>query len=340
MKKHFLTCALALCMAFLCACGGGESGSQGGGTAAEPLPAAPAPGEPEEPEPVPEPEKLEGLIFASGMTIVGYDESQTHFEIRCFQPETEKESLISQFDLLYINGNDYYQLAAYERVNRDLFSDDYSKIAVTKHFVSSGETHAGWIDSDGSFFDVTEALGLQSKSGSESPASYNAMGFSDNLFGYYQYTGKPDPPCYWVPINNVTSSAICEGDVFTRNGQPDESSITSWIDDTRYIVNINFSHNHWNSQILDRVEDKTREYIPGNSRNNRDGFVSPDGTQIAFMSAPEGCGKVTNVYIIPVEGGDPVKVTGCSFVLSDLWWSIQDSNSNQEAGSYILIDWK
>lgn len=374
MKKRFLTCALALCMAFLCACGGG-SGSQVGGSAAEPPPAPPAPEEelpeelpPEEavepepvPEPVPEPEpeelepeRLEGLIFVSGVTVIGYGDAQTHYEIRCFQPETGKESLISQLDFLTTNNKDYYVPASIQQIRRDMFSDDYSKLAVTKHFVSNGETHAGWIDSDGNFFDVTEALGLQSKSDFDDPASYEALGFSDNLFGYYQYTGKLDAPHYWVPVDNITPSAICEGNVFTRNGpfedgkiaveaEPYQRSsyeyheITSWIDDTRCIVNTSGI----NSQILDLTEKKTREYIPGDSRENWNGVASPDGTRIAFMSAPlEGSNKVTDVYIIPVEGGNPARVTGYSFVLADSGWSIRNRSPYQEAGGYILIDWK
>ena len=107
----------------------------------------------------PEPEKLEGLIFAAEEWTLDPGLAQDHYAVRSFHPETGKESLISRFDLQVImNGSDLYRPAKRDRMSRDIFSEDYSTIAVTKNFAGNGETHAGWMDTDGNFFDVTEAL--------------------------------------------------------------------------------------------------------------------------------------------------------------------------------------
>lgn len=57
-----------------------------------------------------------------------------------------------------------------------------------KVFSSNSEVHAGWIDADGNFFDVIEALGLQSKSDFDEPVKYYAAGFADGHFCYYDKT--------------------------------------------------------------------------------------------------------------------------------------------------------
>lgn len=203
MKKHLLACALALCMAFLCACGGNSGGGSpvpGESAPAEPPAAPPAAEEecPEEnlpdeavepepipepiPEPPPEPEKLEGLIF-----LTSFSGQTGGYEIYCFNPETGSESLVSRFTLW--TSSDEYSPSSYRLrgiVDRTAFSSDYGKMACTKYFTNNGETHAGWLDTEGNFFDVTEALGLQSKSDFDDPVPYWAAGFQDGFFGYVQ----------------------------------------------------------------------------------------------------------------------------------------------------------
>ena len=42
---------------------------------------------------------------------------------------------------------------------QDLFTPDFSKISVTRVATSNQSMHAGWMDKDGNFFDVTAAVG-------------------------------------------------------------------------------------------------------------------------------------------------------------------------------------
>lgn len=91
------------------------------------------------------------------------------------------------------------------------------------------------------------------------------------------------------------------------------------------------------SFIVDTAAQNVTEYIPGNSRNNWNGILSPDGTKIAFMSAPRGIYSPayfpeTDIYIIPIEGGDPVKVTGHSFSLGREAYA-------EHTKTCVLIDW-
>jgi len=110
--------------------------------------------------------------------------------------------------------------------------------------------------------------------------------------------------------------------------------VTAWIDETHCIVNGTRDH-HIDSLILD-LEAKTQvKYIPGESRQNWNGFLSPDGTKIAFMSEPlSGSNTTTGLYIIPTEGGDPVEVTGYS-----ISFATYDRYFSGNMGTYILIGW-
>ena len=204
----------------------------------------------------------------------------------------------------------------------------YEKMAMTKHFYANGEQHAGWIDTDGYFFDVTEALGLQSKSDFEDPVCYRAVGFAYdvdwNEYFIYQRPGDNGIygiTYYTVPVSNLSISAV-EEKLFYTHSEPytdttsggyigsvyDRYDITGWIDYNHCIANVlNRSNLHSNSYIIDVTTDNYQTYIPETSRSNWNGVLSPDGTQIAFMSSPQG-GTDVSIYTVPVSGGDPVRV--------------------------------
>lgn len=322
MKKRLSACALALCMAcVLCACGGG------GDTPAPPVDPTPPPvqdvssledgysdisqldniylEEPMEPElePEPEPEKLEGLIFVNQSTSA--TDPYISREVYCFNPETGTETLVSKFTFLSRSADeDYYMDNSFVlSPNQRMFSSDYSKMAITKYFASNGEAHAGWLDTNGVFFDVTEKLEQNSKSDFEDTVHYKADGFSDEWFCFANYDiDSNHPNHYYISVDNIVSTAIQKGDIFTSNDQSDN------------LFGI----------------------VPGNSRNNWNGVVSPDGTRIAFMSTPKGVSSpITDIYTIPTDGGDPAKVTGYSFKMSTYLGGMNSSGTE----GYLLIDW-
>lgn len=317
MKKRLSACALALCMAcVLCACGGGSD------TPAPPVeptpppvqnvtpPAENSPSDVSEPDssyvevpPEPEPEKLEGLIFVNQST--SSTNPYISREVYCFNPETGTETLVSKFTFLSRSANeDYYMDNSFILApNQYMFSSDYSKMAITKYFANNGEAHAGWLDTNGVFFDVTEKLGQNSKSDFEDTVHYKADGFSDEWFCFANYDiDSNHPNHYHIAIDDIICTAIQEGDIIPSNDQ--------------------------SGNLL--------EIVPGNSRDNWNGVVSPDGTSIAFMSTPKGVSSpITDIYIIPTDGGDPTKVTGYSIKMSTYLGGMNSSGTE----GYLLIDW-
>ena len=300
------------------------------------------------PEPTPEPGP-HGLVVATW-------ESNTRCTVYCLNPETGSADVISRFNAAAEADGCTFTFSlvdsGFYTTKGSCFSEDFKKIAGKKRFSANGESHAGWFNTDGTFFDVTEALGLQSKSDFDEPVSYGQYGFSDGLFRYYQYHKGAEE---WsdgtytyqsVPVDNVSPDAIQDFAPVQDSENPIRSlyadgithycqDVTAWIDDTHciatYVVDREF-----NSFIVDTANCSLTKYIPGDSRENWDGVLSPDGTMVAFMSRPKlepmRYNYKIDIYVVPIEGGDPVKVTGDSF-------SLGESSLHQRYGIYRLIGW-
>lgn len=141
----------------------------------------------EEPEPEPEPVKPEGLVIVKGPI----NAMQETYKVYCFNPDTKEETLLADFHIPAPSAGIQYNLSACGfAVSGDVsaaYSEDYTKISCFKWFKNNGEKHAGWLDENGNFTDVTEALGLQPKSDFEDPVYYRGTGFHGGNFGYYHW---------------------------------------------------------------------------------------------------------------------------------------------------------
>ena len=104
----------------------------------------------------------------------------------CFNRDTHEETLIADFWIPYKDASRdmYYSSAIGATVNRWSFSKDYTRLSDQKIFAANNERHAGWQNVDGSFADVTENLGQQSKSDFEDPVYYRGLGFAGENFGF------------------------------------------------------------------------------------------------------------------------------------------------------------
>lgn len=350
MKKWngALTILLAAGLAAsLCGCGGSaDSSAPPSVPASQAVADVPTPEPTPEPTPTPEPE-LHGLLIVEHNAIVA---ETNQCIVRCLNPETGEAEEIFRFGP-FGGQNDGYYMPGVSAWNgsfiRAIFSEDFSKIICAKQFSNGGGRHAGWIDTEGNFFDVTEALGLQAKSDFEEPASYSPIGFCNGLFGFVE--AKRESPNslyvytdYYVPLDNISPEAIQKGDVRAVGHPFDENEgllknafggrkytpadVTSWIDGTHCIVTYREAiFGRLDSFIVDVTAQTESVYIPGNSRDNWSGIISPDGTKIAFLSVlrPTASGA-KGIYIVPVNGGDPVKVN-CSFDQDiDIGWALID----------------
>lgn len=273
------------------------------------------------------------------------------FPVYALNPENGAEALIASFKIPE-NSYNHFQtdstlfLPVASEPRREWFSKDFSKMAATKVFNKTNEYHAGWIDADGCFFDVTEALGLQSKNTS----SCHAVGFSGDLFGYYQ--GSPsDNDYYYLPVNNISSDALQKGDVrcvgrpYDKDGSllsgQDEKlyshQVTSWIDETRCIVN---DHKD-SSVIVDTKSQSSFNYLSGKTGWN--GVVNPTRDKIAFMSRPNDSkkksGELIDIYITPISGGKPEKTAVYSAFVEGVGHSYMYDSSWESLFYWTLIDW-
>lgn len=299
-------------------------------------------------------------VINPGDEVVDYLDGTTGFEghgyaIYCLNPDTGKVTKISAF--YYPAIGDPYTTELLRENNpfieghpgwwfhspypaRKYFSDDYSKMAceicvveeVTKY------SHVGWIDTNSKFFDVTEALALNAD-------MYNSVdGFSGNFFGY-SIGRSGDDGTYYVPIDDISPEKIQEGDIHTIDHPYDEDgrlmgfrytseSVTSWLDDTRAIVNSG-SYTSRQSIIANINTGTSERYIPehfGDTwiEETWNGTASPDGSKIAFMSN-------AGVYIIPMDGGEPIKVEVPDVLATRL---PSDRTQPKEYERWTLIDWQ
>ena len=303
---------------------------------------APTPEPTPTPEPIPTPEpELHGLVIVEGYA-GAYPSYAANTTVYCLDLETGEKSAISRFDYIdsTLQGNsgdtEKYEYRSAGISLASEFSDDFSLLAKSKYCAERGEWHAGWIDTSGNFFDVTEALGQQAKSDFDPAVDYRARGFSNGCFEFSK--GAFDCDYFYVPLDNIVPEAVKEGTLFSVDGLFEKrqgglyfgefraSDITSWIDDTHCIINRFYKKDYtgWiDSVILDTENLTTTSYVPGDSTSNWNGVVSPDGTKIAFMACRGAAPSIyddknIDVYIIPIEGGDPVKVTDHPYNLDEI----------------------
>lgn len=362
MKKKLLTLLLAVGMAVsLCACG--DSGDSGAAPVYDESPTAPdsswATGEPNEttepdgepmppesttdaqiPDPTPiitEPDKPEGLIL---MTVTNTNFSDP--KIYCVNIETGDSRLIAEWDFRPRQGDTLvYSLGAGFRCGRrECFADDYSKVAVSQMDSQSGQTCAGWLDADGNFFNVSEALGQLNRNDFDDVVQYYAVGFADDeFFVYYQVSNRIE--YHYVPLDNLDSSAIQDGLPFPgcESGEFPEEKITDYLGDSQFLVNAGgkFAGNDGVSTILNMATGEKTNYIPGTSRMSWHAVVSPDGGQVAFMSQPKN-GTGVDIYTMPLAGGGPVKVPIEGFELSGQHRC--ENGPNIDGQCTMLVEWR
>lgn len=358
MKKKLLALLLAVGMAVsLCACG--DSGDSGAAPVYDESPTAPdsswAAEEPNEttepdsepmppesttdaqiPDPAPivtEPDKPEGLIIMT-TTSSGFAAGTTDIIISNIDPTTGTATTISRFTFGNVRSDDTSLTSyitpegsgitmggGYYATRREWFDDDYDRMAITLSNSASAELHAGWIDMDGEFFDVTTALGLEAKNDFDVPTKHNAIGFSEDGYFVYKSLMGDGSNAHWefyhVPLDNLSINAVEEGIWLPGAGETFQSKtsdlrFSDWdANSGQFLLNTNKKI----SYLCASTDDVGETYVPGESRLNWNGVFSPDGTFVAFMSQPK-TGGVVNIYTMPLAGGDPVKVATDGFDLA------------------------
>lgn len=319
-----------------------------------------------------EPVEAKGIIAMVRQTTTSASGGYTDVQIISIDPETGVQSIISEFHLdhityaelqraeeiddtefYYLNPKDLDTYRVYGN-NRDWFSDDFTKMIATRQYPSNpNEQHAGWIDTDENFFDVSKEAGMVAEANfsNPNPTSQKARGFHDDAFSFYEVdaskSGQVDNTRkYCVPLNDISSQACSEvsSDDLYDNGEFYEYGFpTAQIDDNIYIMDSSLTCP--SSFILNLETDETQQYIPESERYTWSGVLSPDGNTVAFLSIPSNGGGNVELYTVPLGGGEPtgVSVVASEDTLIDIT-TLSNSDLALTPGTgdmyYYLIDWR
>ena len=209
------------------------------------------------------------------------------------------------------------------------FSNDYTKMAARYTDEENLEVRAGWVNVDGDFFDVVMATGEAHVGAFETPQKFNPIGFTkDDLFVYENViTGERR----YVDVNDPTVSYAgdpFEGAYVTINKV--DYYFTGQLSETIFILDTPKD----GSQCYDLSTGEYTAYIPNDTRWNRNGRISPDGSNIAVVSWPINKQRDVDIYIMQInEYGDidSSTATKVQFVSPDL--SVVLDN-------FVLLDWR
>ena len=357
MRKRVIALALCAGLLLLGGCGFGEETADSSASPSSES-ASQIKTEQEDPQ-VSEPESVAGTDSAeeiSGIIAMTSEISgDSTFHVFSIDPNTgEQQSLLRVTYTSNVGKETYYlppTLTVYSASAREWVSSDFSKIAATKYISGTGEYHAGWFDASGAFYDVTEALGLQAQSDFDDPACYFAGGFTEDFFVYYaNNTAYEERSYFHVPLENMTMDAVQEGDVIhaALPVLPSDSdsgyNLSDWVDETQCLADqyVKQYDRKVNSVRFNVATGEATEFIPGTSRYNWNGVLSPDGSSVAFLSSPKQGTDPPSLYLTPLSGGDPVKVD-VSLSFSDRH-SLNSPNFVQYPSSggicTTLLDWR
>lgn len=228
-------------------------------------------------------------------------------------------------------------------LSRMHFNSDLTQLTATLT-LEDGSVHVGWIDESGEFTDVSAKIASDAGDFSAMTNHTNPC-FGLGGYFYFRDATNSDVQAKRVPLDNLTASAVeivaynVNNCVVDRILEPlpdgtmgnstwyyyDESMeypakgryFGDWISpfecvgiDGDMIYKYTLSGGDHNYFGDDWYSDKA-ELIPDiEGRRNMNPVVSPDRTKVAFLSAlTTGTDESPYLYIVPVEGGNPVKIS-------------------------------
>ena len=242
-----------------------------------------------------------------------------------YDPENGDYQEISQFSYRQEVYGYYYEspLISYHPNRRDRFSNDFSKVAVSCVDANTKAYRAGWVDVNGNFFDVPEALGINAENEFVAQPDYYSIGFTKNN-NYFVFAELPDNKrnidgdylkeygkFYYVSLDDF--SVAHEGNPLQDETANESNAVgfTDWINDAEYLSNYDGNSVIRNINNPDMIE----EYIAAEARRNWGGIVGPDG-MFAFSSAPkQGHGDMA-VYVINRDGSGLQRIFSCDSIAS------------------------
>ena len=222
---------------------------------------------------------------------------------------------------------------------RKAFNSDFTYMCVqTGNSSTYGPYHVGWIDTSGVFFDVTKRVVAQQ---GDFGGVIKHQNPSFETEGYLYYADTENDRVLRVPISNVSEASVEKlADHYTKGVyyaasdgtiswgavySPDDSHacwfnhISDWVDNEHYIssgglycegVPLASTKDEVHSDASGKVLHDLLPQVKG--RKSYNFIVSPDGSQVAFLSYLDTDASAT-LFVVPVEGGEPKKISDFAF---------------------------
>ena len=309
------------------------------------------------------PEEIEGIVAMVHQTVPSTASSDV--QIFSIDPQTGVQKIIAEWRLENPASKNTdtpkFYLPDKSRVygnSRDWLSSDLTKLSITA-VLDNNERHAGWVDYEGNFFDVTSSVGgvKESSFSNPGPVIQGALGFDgEELVFYEEFLGDADATkYYYVPIDNVSEGAVREaGEDDWYYNEAITSTVgnnfypTSWIDETTCIADVYDHVGRPRSVYVNTVTKEKTGYLPDAERYNWSGILSPDGSTIAFLSVSKASDGIVELYKMPISGGEPTKLTlePNEDILQDTTALTQDdlygpaALRDYEQYHFYLLEWK
>lgn len=292
------------------------------------------------PAPTPTPEPTGGIVY---MYVDTNADGVQHVQLTCIDPTTGASSALASFlvpsscEIAFIPI--FSDMPFAEGSFSGRFSSDFTKLAASYSLPGTTEQHAGWLDEAGSFHDVTAALGLQAGDGfSDAIPEYAALGFTpDDELIYVDYNSEASWTYYAVSSDQVSPERIVTigdiDDMLMAFGTPPDMysilahartgnysfAISDQIAGYRYLATFERAHSFHGGvkpeiaiiEFDDQGEITRTDCIPDAERLTWSATLSPDGSQIAFLSCPDDgsySDRKTELFVTSIDGGEPIKV--------------------------------
>lgn len=299
-------------------------------------------------------ERISGILYicrdyayenVSGSTINGMTFSGD-LQVWCLDPETGETKLVRSFPIEHLEN----AIGGYEPwwiYTKHGFDENLERFAIDISQSDNIHHHVGWVDQEGNYTDVTELVTVD-----QGDFSGHIDQF-DGCFGpggyFYYYDGSWDN-IRRVQVDDLRPEAVEEidahlslrvdGSIHVRSNSYYDTSWksmtdsrymvdnTAWIDSQSYVGIQEYSYHQWTLKRISAADGSVTEIIPEiKDRWSYNPVVSPDGTQIAFLSSLQRSEDTHSyIFVVPAEGGSPRKLE------TDVWFPCEGINWGRMIG--------
>lgn len=294
--------------------------------------------------------------------------AMTTFTVKldCIDPDTGKVSNLRTFSSEDTGSCSVGLNALGTNVTQSLmhFNSDLTQMTATLT-LEDGSVHVGWIDESGRFTDVSARITADAGDFGALTKHSNPC-FGPGGYFYFRDVTNANVQDKRVPLNSLTASAVETLNDRARtsylvprpDGTTDEHSYYYYDENMEYpthngifydwispfeCVGVNDYGQLYRYTLSGKTSpsyytEKTLLVPDIKGRRNRDPVVSPDGTEVAFLSAlTTGTDSSPYLYIVPSEGGDPVKVATDYVFDNNTIWNYSGGGDFYAA---FLLAWK